>query len=401
MGDDGHGGDARLRRLWKAWNARRLLSVYTGPSTVRAVQSSGGTFLIQVSGPGVIKENSAGRSGIDLSAFGTTSATTINITQVRPRWHFPSQYLALNSVRITSGQLGGLVAGFSELNGKMTALNNTLNTLELGSIGPKAQIDVNGNVGTMTVSQINLGPTGHVVISGQLNTSDLTGSMTIGGFTIDGGRFVIGQDSMAPIAVSGNMTISHDGLFSIGRDLDDSLSVNGNLVLDTGGQIFVGRNLSDLTVNGNVIVNPTGSGIVVNGALGGLSVSGIFQGQGGYEHADALRPGRRPDHQRLDDQRGHDQPGWPDQCQYSRRREHHRPRYHLWKCEQHDPAQHAAADDVSETHFSPFAYRISPTLRCTAVASASNRLVMKPARKSRARASTCERSRSTSSTDRF
>jgi hypothetical protein len=260
---------------------RRLLSVYTGPSTVRTVQSSGGTFLIQVSGPGVIKENSAGRSGIDLSAFGTTSATTINITQVRPRWHFPSQYLVLSKLRITSGQLGGLNAGFSELNGKMTPLNSTLSTLALGSIGPKAQIDVNGNVGAMTVSQVNLGPTGHVVISGQLNTSDLTGSMTIGGFTINGGRFVIGQDSMAPIAVSGTMTISHDGLFSIGRDLDDSLSVNGNLVLDTGGQIFVGRNLSDLTVNGNVIVNPSGSGIVVNGALGALNVTGIFQGQGG------------------------------------------------------------------------------------------------------------------------
>ena len=42
---------------------RRLLSTYTGPSTVRTVLSSGGKFLIQVSGPGVIKENSAGRSG--------------------------------------------------------------------------------------------------------------------------------------------------------------------------------------------------------------------------------------------------------------------------------------------------------------------------------------------------
>ena len=267
---------------------RRLLSAYTGPSMRRTVQSSGGTFLIQVSGPGVIKENSAGRSGIDLSAFGTTSATTITITQIRPRWHFPSQYLVLNNVKITSGQLGGLDASFCELNGKMTPLNNTLNTLELGSIGPKAQIDVNGNVGTMTVSQVDLGPTGHVVISGQLNTNDLTGLMTIGSFTIDGGQFVIGEDSIAPIAVTGNMTISHDGLFSIGRDLDDSLSINGNLVLDTGGQIFVGRNLNDLTVNGNVIVNPSGSGIVVNGALGDLSVERHIPGPGWHERADAL-----------------------------------------------------------------------------------------------------------------
>src|SRR6202034_3377068 len=35
-------------------------------------------------------------------------------------------------------------------------------------------------------------------------------------------------------------------------------------------------------------------------------------------------------------------------------------------------------------HFPPRVWRISPTLRCTAVASSSNPLVMKPARKSRA-----------------
>ena len=241
----------------------------------------------------MIKENSAGRSGIDLSAYGTTSATTITITQIRPRWHFPSRYLDLNSVKFVSGQLGGLDASFCELSGKMTPLNNALNTLEIGSIGPKAQIVVNGNVGTMSVAQVDLGPTGRMMITGQLNSNDttsstsasaltdLTGLMTIGNFTIDGGQFVIGQDSIAPIAVTGDMTISHDGLFSIGRDLDDSLTIYGNLVLDTGGQIFVGRNLSSLAVNGNVIVNPSGSGIVVNGALGDFSVSGIFQGQGG------------------------------------------------------------------------------------------------------------------------
>ena len=109
-----------------------------------------------------------------------------------------------------------------------------------------------------TVSQVDLGPTGRVMIAGQLNSSDatsststsgglvdLTGLMTIGSFTINGGQFVIGEDSVAPIAVTGNMTISHDGLFSIGRDMDNSLSINGNLVLETGGQIFVGRNLNE------------------------------------------------------------------------------------------------------------------------------------------------------------
>jgi hypothetical protein len=261
---------------------RRLLSAfYAGPSANRPVHSSGGAFQIQVIGPGVVKVRPAGRSGIELSAFGTTDATTLNITQIRPRWHFPSQLLVLQKLRITSGQLGGLNAGVAELSGPMTTINNTLNTLELGEIGPKAQIDVNGNVGTMSVSQVDLGPTGNVVISGTINTDDLTGSMTIGALTIDGGRLVIGQDSLAPIVVTDKMTISHNGVFSVGRDLDGSLTVDGDLELDSGGQLFVGRNLSDLVVNGNLIVNPSNIGIVVNGALDGLSVTGIFQGQGG------------------------------------------------------------------------------------------------------------------------
>ena len=256
---------------------RELLSVYTGPSAIRAVQTTGGTFLIQVSGPGVIKVHSAGRSAIDLTAFGTTSATTITVSQLRPPWHFPSHFLRLNKVVIVSGQLGSFNATSSELNGSMTQINNTVNTLEFGEIGPNAQIKVNGDVGTLSANQVNLGPLGQVVISGALNTnavdttrlvSDLTGSMTIGNLTINSGRFVIGGDSIAPINVTGNMTITRNGLFSVGRDMDGSLTVNGNLELDSGGQLFVGRNLSNLTVDGNLIVNPTGSGIVVNGALG-------------------------------------------------------------------------------------------------------------------------------------
>ena len=105
--------------------------------------------------------------------------------------------------------------------------------------------------------------------------------MTIGRMTIDGGRFVVGQDSLAPILITSNMTISRDGVFAVGRDLDGSLSVSGNLVLDTGGQLFVGRNASTLTVTGNLIVNPSGSGIVIKGALSDMTVDGFFQGQGG------------------------------------------------------------------------------------------------------------------------
>ena len=61
-----------------------------------------------------------GPLGDRFECVGTTSATTITITQIRPRWHYPSQYLGLDSLKITSGQLGGLDASFCELNGQMT-----------------------------------------------------------------------------------------------------------------------------------------------------------------------------------------------------------------------------------------------------------------------------------------
>jgi hypothetical protein len=156
-----------------------------------------------------------------------------------------------------------------------------VSSIELAEIGPNAQLIVNGSVAQMTVAQVDLGPSGHVDITGTLNTAALTGPMTIGGVTIDGGRFVIGQDSLEAISITDNMNISHDGVFSVGRDLDGGLTVNGNLVLNTGGQLMVGRNLTGLTVSGNVIVNPSGSGIVVNGALDNITVAGVFQGQGG------------------------------------------------------------------------------------------------------------------------
>jgi hypothetical protein len=275
----------------EALEGRRLLSAYTGPSAVRNILSSGGVFRIEVEqGPGVFKVHPAGKGAIDLTAYGTNADTTLSISQVRPRYHFPSQLLSIHTLTVTSGELGGLDASAAKLTGIMTPLMNTMQSLTLGELGPGARVEVDGSVGVMAVSTINLGPTGLVSISGGLNTAEPTGStstasligvMTIGSLNLDGGRFLIGQDSLAPISILDNMTISHDGLFSVGRDLDDSLTVNGNLELDSGGQLMVGRNLSELTVNGNVIVNPSGSGIVVNGVLGDMVVEGLFQGQGG------------------------------------------------------------------------------------------------------------------------
>ena len=78
----------------------------------------------------------------------------------------------------------------------MTPLENSVSLLALGALGPAAQIDVNGSVATMTVPEVDLGPSGHVIIAGDLNGGSSQGSMQVVDLTIDGGRFVIGRDSV-------------------------------------------------------------------------------------------------------------------------------------------------------------------------------------------------------------
>src|SRR5262249_13858911 len=144
---------------------RQLLSFWTGPSAIRPLLTRAGQFLIQVSGPGVVKVHPGREGAIGLTAFGTTTESTINVTLVRPRWHSTAKFLAINNLTVTSGLLGGLNAGAAELTGTMTPINNAVNTLNLAEIGPNAQLVVNGSVGQMTVADVNLGPSGHVVIA--------------------------------------------------------------------------------------------------------------------------------------------------------------------------------------------------------------------------------------------
>jgi hypothetical protein len=291
---------------------RQLLSAYTGPSAHRPVLTSAGAFLIQVSGPGVVEVQHLAGGAINLTAYGTTSNSTITITETQPRYHESGQALTIDVLRIRSGQLGGLSAAPVELDGRMTTVDSSVNTFDIGTIGPDAQVDINGSVGTMSVSNIDLGPTGNVNIAGDVNTivqggtsmptsttsgagttgnssgSSQSGVMTIGSITIDGGRFTIGRDSLESIAINGNVSISQDGKLSIGRDQDGAFTVYGSMLLSSGGQLIIGRNLASLAITGNLIVQPSGSGIAVNGALSSLTVDGYFEGQGGMSAPSAI-----------------------------------------------------------------------------------------------------------------
>ncbi len=266
---------------------RRLLSFYTGPSANRPVLASGGAFLVQVEGSGVVKVHPAGHGAIDLVAFGTDTSSTISITQARPLWHFANRLLAIHKLVIVSGQLGSLEAAPAELTGKMSTLSQPMNTLELGALGPAAQVDINGGIETFAVTTVNLGPTGQVALTQGSGNSGASASFTVGTMTLDGGQFAIGGDADAALSIQGNLTASHDGELSVGRDIVGGLTVGGSVELETGGQISIGRNVSELVINGNLIVSPaspgvpSGSGISVGGELSNFVVGGYFQGQGG------------------------------------------------------------------------------------------------------------------------
>ena len=120
---------------------------------------------------------------IDLSAFGTTDATIITITQTKPRYHFTSQLLPIQNFLVRTGQLGGLEAMPAELAGRMTPLTNSVSTFDIGEVGPKAQVNINGSVGSMSVSSIDLGPIGHVSIAAGINAATPTPLTNPGSFT--------------------------------------------------------------------------------------------------------------------------------------------------------------------------------------------------------------------------
>ncbi len=263
---------------------RQLLALFTGFSHVRNIPTPSGVYSLQIDGPGVLKTQPAGGGSFDVKVLGTTDASTLTITQVRPRFHVVNGLMSIDDLIIRSGQIGGILASPVELDGAMTPVNSDVGTLEFGTLGPGAQIDVHGSVGTMNVGSVNLGPGGRVVISDDLNSasespdqSSTTTGMTIASMNLDGGQFVIGGESLDSISIAGDLSLSHNGLLAIQTG---TLSVGGSVIIGSGGQLNVRGNLTALTVGRNVLIGPGASGIVVGGDLDAMSVGGYFSGQG-------------------------------------------------------------------------------------------------------------------------
>ena len=177
----------------------------------------------------------------------------------------------------------------ADLEGPISTLQGPVTSIQLDSIGPKAQIkivsgnsgqpSVNGNLGQLTVNRgIDLGPTGYIDIG-----NDLTGSLSVtSNLTLDGGQINIGRDLSGTVSIGGNLTIDDGGQLHVTRNLgtatasttgasSSGASITGNVSLDDG-VLTVGGNAGTLTVGGNFEASQ-GGGIAVAGNLSGLTVN--------------------------------------------------------------------------------------------------------------------------------
>ena len=82
---------------------------------------------------------------------------------------------------------------------------------------------------------MTLGPTGRI------HVASLTGPVSLGGLTLDGGQFVVDGGISGPFH-SGGLTIDRGGRLAVGGDLSGAFSA-GALTLD-GGQFLVGHDVS-------------------------------------------------------------------------------------------------------------------------------------------------------------
>jgi hypothetical protein len=291
---------------------RLLLSMYQGPTRSRPVYSNGAYYRVTLTGPGYLTVSQVGsghHQQFAINLFGTTTASDLSVSLMLARKGFANNHstLQIGQLNVSSGQLGGVEAlGAADLVGPVSPLNGSVSTLQFNSIGGNAQIDVPGSLGSLSTSgAITLSPTaeihlggltgpvslggltidgGQFLIDGDLTGpfnpgdvtieqggrlsvgGDITGAVGLGALTLDGGQFLVSQGVAGNFAASG-MTLQNGGLLSIGQDLGGGLSDTGNLTVDSHSAVVVGHNLTGLDVTQGLTLD--GGLLVVGNDLNG------------------------------------------------------------------------------------------------------------------------------------
>ena len=138
--------------------------------------------------------------------------------------------------------------------------------MDVGSVGSGAQIDVNGSVGTMNVGSVNIGPSGHVVITGDLNSLTVTGNLLV-------------SPGSEGIVVGGNLNgLTVNGIFqgqgtsaidlSVGLDLTNFtvLSGSSNLGGVRSANIAVGKDIVGLDIQHGIFNSLITAGVLIDGS---------------------------------------------------------------------------------------------------------------------------------------
>jgi hypothetical protein len=241
---------------------------------------------------------------VAIGLFGTTQDSQVTISSLGAHAHESNSPLPIASINVHTRRLGSIQGlTTADIDGRITPLTGPIASLQFDAIGSAAQIDVNGNLGQLTVNRtVNLGKTGHINV-----TNDLTGAFSVTrDVALDGGQITVGRDLSGTVSIGGNLTVDDGGQFSVMRNLGGSAAspsssatagattgastgsssgpaaapsggggatITGNLTLDSNGKLMVSGNASSLSVGGNLEAS-SGGQLMVAGNLGSLTVNG-------------------------------------------------------------------------------------------------------------------------------
>ena len=255
----------------EALEQRQLLSLYQGPTRSRAVFSNNAFYQVSITGGGFEQLSQVGSGHhkiIGITLFGTTSSSQLNITLKSTLGSFGTSNtdLQIGKINVVSGLLGSInAAGAADLVGNVTPLQNSVQTISFNTLGPNAQVIVQGSVGTFQTGDVNLSANGLVNITG-----DVTGTFSASSVNLTGGKVLIGGNADGGVSLGG-LNISQSGQFLIGNNLDGTSTLG---VVDiNGGRFLVTHNINGTVTTNDFLLQNAGQFIVGNDATGTTSTS--------------------------------------------------------------------------------------------------------------------------------
>ncbi len=246
-------------------------------AATRLIPAPGAFYEMTLDGPGTFLARSAGRGAVDLILLGTTEESSFSVERTRTFATFDGADLSLRRIIIPTGKLQGIIApDTATLDGPISPIQTDLDQIMVAGIGSEAQLQVDGNLGSLTTNgDLRLGPAGVLFVSG-----DFVGPIEVGGsFIVDGGLFGVGRDLVGEFSVDGDAITDRGGLIYVARDLNGGFDVEGSLFLAGVGGFVAGRDLASVDVSGDLDLS-AGGVLRVLGDLGSLEVDGIIRGDG-------------------------------------------------------------------------------------------------------------------------